>query len=290
LTLARRLTIRSKTVWLVTVVTILAVFGSIRTEIAFVTFLAVGQGDASIVRSEDGVCFAIDTGPGFASSVSIIRHAKKNGCTSLDPVIISHPHADHIGGLERMIKSGLVGSVVVAFDGDESGSRSAWRDAARSRGVPINQVSAGDILSIGRSMKLYILSPGNSPAHENSINNSSIVALLKTRHSAVLFTGDAERQQERELIFRYGTLLQADIVKVAHHGSHTSSTKSFVERVSISDGTTAIISAGLKNRFGHPSPIVVARWKNAGSTVFLTGKYGALSFVIKEGRIALRPF
>jgi len=183
-----------------------------------------------------------------------------------------------------------VGSVKIAFQEENTGSEPGWRKAARLNGVRINRVSAGDVLSIDHSMKLYFLSPGNSSQKAGrvrirSANNSSIVVLLRTTHSSVLFTGDAERLQERELIARYGDLLRSEVVKVAHHGSFTSSIRLFVERVIIPDKTVAVISSGLNNRFGHPSTLVVARWTKSGSKVLLTSEQGAVSFMLDGGRI-----
>lgn len=277
--------VRSKMLWATMGVMALSLTDHLQSRGSFITFLYVGQGDATISRSSQGNCFAVDTGSGYASSSSILRHAKALGCDHLDPVIISHAHIDHIGGLERLINSGFVRSVVVAFQDEDPEKESDWRKAARAKGVHVNLVSAGDVLSIDHSMKLYFLSPSVAFARAKSANNSSIVVLLRTAYSSLLFTGDAERMQERDLIARYGDLLVSDVVKVAHHGSATSSIMPFVERVVIPGGTAAVISSGRKNRFGHPSRPVVTRWKKAGADVLLTAEQGAITFKIESGRI-----
>jgi len=141
-------------------------------------------------------------------------------------------------------------------------------------------VSAGDTLNIDYTTRIHILAPHASSLHSISMNDASLVLRLSYGNNVFLFTGDAEESSEEMMLSHYGNLLPSDIVKVAHHGSSTSSTSPFVKRV-FSDNTSvsfAVVSVALKNQFGHPDTDVLVEWKKTDATVLLTSTDHALWF------------
>lgn len=296
----KRRSIRSLLAWIIVGSCLLLNVDLYRQRAPTITFLSVGQGDAAVIQWGPGKCMVLDTGPGYESYLSIMRHSVALGCNKLDPVLLSHGHADHTGGLERLIEARFVGSVLVpssvafmepaAWHPSSSGEFPVpgWIRMAYEMGVPVRTVSAGTIINLDSAMRLYVLSPGNNKNDNQSENNSSLVVLLKTARSSALFTGDAEKRQERNLITQYGALLRAHLIKVPHHGSSTSSMAPFVDRVTIRDSTFAVISAGKHNRFKHPSRQIVERWRTSGAIVLETARQGAVTFEIRNGRLYYR--
>ncbi|MCH8245956.1 MAG: DNA internalization-related competence protein ComEC/Rec2 [Bacteroidetes bacterium] len=271
LLLAFRSPVRRNQSWLflLSISLCLTPFGT-RSIYMSVTFLDVGQGDAALFFTPVGKSILVDTGRGYSSVRSIRAHLAGRGVEKIDLLIISHFHADHVGGLDRLLREIPI-SRIVGPSSHEKYTR------------PIEAVTRGDTLFVDRSVFIEVLAPSVAFS-TRSENESSVVVRITYGQHSFLMTGDAERSIETDLISAFGSALESDIVKVAHHGSDTSSSRSFILR---SSPRNAIISVGRKNRFKHPDPRVIQRWREAGVNVSTTALEGGIS-LSTDGILILR--
>ena len=258
--------------------------GSLRVD-----FLDVGQGDSALVTFPDGRTMLIDGGgePAFRDDeaddfipdrprigervVSEVLWSK--GYSRVDFVVATHADADHIQGLTDVVRNFTVGEIFVGSEPFENREFADLMSAARRNEVPISVVTREEVLEISGA-KVIVLNPELEAKLGDSVNNGSIVLRLEYGSRAILLTGDIERDAEQKLVDRDGPSLRADVIKVPHHGSRTSSCATFVQAV---NATTAVISVGRRSRFGHPHAEVVERWKGTGTTVLTTGERGMIS-------------
>ena len=250
-----------------------------RKETLRVFMLDVGQGDAVLIRFPNGSNMLVDAGPrafGYdAGKRVLVPFLARNTITRIDAILLSHPHSDHIGGVEAVLTSVNVGVILEADTLTASRMHSDLRSAAEDRGVPVHRVGAGANVSPDANARLYVLHPVPGQDHFDNLNNSSLVLKMMYGDATALFVGDAEVEAEEIMKARYGSFLDGDLLKTGHHGSSTSSSEHFL------DGITpkiAIISVGARNKFKHPSPQVIQRLQENGTTVFRTDLEGALIF------------
>jgi competence protein ComEC len=261
-----------------------------------VDILDVGQGDAALITFPTGETMLVDGGGRMdyrsdgdetsepfepdrrsigESVVSEVLWAK--GLSRVDYVAATHADADHIQGLTDVVRSFRVGVVLFGrMPADDPDLAELYSEMLR-RGVPGDVAARGDVLQIGDA-RVEVLWP--PPAERGaSANDDSIVLRVVFGSRAILLTGDTEREAEAGLLNSGGTLA-ADVVKVPHHGSRTSSTTEFVEAA----GTRyAVISVGRRSPFGHPHPEVVERWRASGADLLTTGVSGMIS-ISTDGR------
>ena len=188
-------------------------------------------------------------------------------------LILSHPHSDHIGGaasLLRMLRVGAVYDGGVAYPGEEYDS---LLTKERLRGVPWRVAREGDTLTID-AVRFTMLGPDSTTAaNARDPNDASVVVMAEYRGVRVLLTGDAERDEESRIVARSGDRLRAQVLKVAHHGSNTSSTEPFLDAV---QPRVALVSVGAGNTYGHPSPEVLASYERRGVQVLRTDEAGTI--------------
>jgi competence protein ComEC len=207
--------------------------------------------------------------------------ARRRG--ALAAAILSHPHPDHFGGLATGLDGVRLGAVWDTGEGEQEqvgGAYAAFLRAERARGVPVLQPGAlcGSHTLGGASIEVLAPCPMFSP--DRGPNDNSIVVRIAFGARALLFVGDAEREEEAALLREARVRLKADVLKVGHHGSRTSSSPAFVEAVAPRE---AVVSVGCRNRFGHPHPLTLATLAAAGVRVWRTDRDGAV-VVTTDGR------
>jgi competence protein ComEC len=227
-----------------------------------VTFLAVGQGDAALVEWPDGRRWLVDGGP---PSRRILGYLRRKGIRLLDAVFISHPHPDHFGGLHPVAEEIQVGTAWAPRPpgpGEESYS-GLWSRLVEGGAVP---GYPGDPLGEGAEL-LHPLD-GWHAAGGSRVNEESLVLRFGYGERRFLFTGDIGAQAEAKLA---ATIGRSDVLKVAHHGSRTSSSRAFAAAVR---PELAIVTCGIGNRYGHPHPESIDAW--SGAKLLRTDLHGSL--------------
>ena len=241
--------------------------------------LDVGNGDSILVRFPSGRTMLVDggirAGRRDAGLQVILPFMRSQGIDEIDVVVGTHPHNDHIGGLVTVLEQVRVGHYLDSGLADSTWASIRLAEAIRSRGIRYAAVAAGDSLA-GLGVGALVLHPHandqirNLNSHQE--NSRSVVIRLEWKGRAVLLTGDIERDTDRDLA-RWGPRLKADLLKVAHHGSRTSSSPTFLDAV---EPNVVAISCGRGNSYGHPSGEVVSRFKEAGMQVMRTDRDGAV--------------
>ena len=256
-----------------------------------VTFLDVGEGDATYIELPAGENLLIDGGPqrGFPAGRMVISpFLKSRGRARVDTVLLTHPHLDHISGLFTVLEEFSVERVVLAGWGDSSKVYRQFLELARKKGIPVYMVGRGDSLAVGAGLKFTVINPGPSLhcGTRSDLNNNSVALLLEYGSVRILLCADMEREAEEDLCSG-GLPSGIDILRTGHHGSATSSTYEFLRRVS---PRWAIISAGANNRFGHPSPEALVRLRELGIKILRTDLHGAITLTTDGQEISLETF
>lgn len=248
-----------------------------------VVFFDVGQGDAALVSTPSGQHMLVDTGPyspgGSAAEYVILPYLERHGIDHLGTVVVTHPDEDHLGGLPEILHEVSVGRVIRSGRAAETELYRKTQRLLAQTSVPEVDARRGDTLAIGESVRAQVLGPPADASRWGieSRNGMSVVLHLAYGTVDVLLPGDVERIAERNLVGAYGQQLGSQVVKVPHHGSSTSSTKSFVRGVGgHNKNGIAIVSVGQGDRYGMPSGDVLARWRTSGLRVRSTADCGAV--------------
>lgn len=234
-----------------------------------VHFIDVGQADAALLEyQDDGKEYHILIDSGDWKDNRTVDYLNKEGITDLDLLVGTHPHSDHIGKMDEIIEDFNVEEVWMS--GDDATSQVFERvvDAIESNDVDYNEPKAGETYDIG-SLHIEVISPASLTG---DLNNGSIVLKLTYGGVDFLFTGDIETAAEEGILER-GEDIKADILKVGHHGSETSSTQAFVDKV---EHEVAIISVGENNKYGHPHESVLNRLVANGEELYSTKDNGTV--------------
>lgn len=241
-----------------------------------VHMIDVGQGDAVAVRTPRGRWLLFDAGRGDAKRdagrMTIVPYLRARG-GQLALFVLSHPHADHAGGAASVLKAMRPRAYLdAAFAGGSTPYRASL-DAAQQLQVTWRRARAGEVVSID-GVRLRVLAPDSAwTAGLTDPNLASVVVRLEYGSSTVLFTGDAEAPEEEWLLDRSPALLRADLLKVAHHGSGTSTTEAWLDAV---QPRAALVSVAARNFYGHPDPAVMRRLNTHGATVLRTDQLGTV--------------
>jgi competence protein ComEC len=259
-----------------------------------ITFLDVGQGDAAVIEAPGGAVALVDGGGAFDDAFDtgeriVEPFLRARGISRVDVVALSHPHPDHLNGLRRVLERFPVGALWTSGDDGHNPEYAHLLALARSRGVP-TPVPAPAALGAARLEPLGPFVPtvtgeAIGPPPGLSVNDASLVLRLAFAGRAALFPGDLEADGEGELVGRrdVGQVVAADVLKVPHHGSRTSSSDELVDAV---HPALAVISLGWRNRFHFPAPEVLARYAARGAAVLRTDRDGAVTVTIgPDGRL-----
>ena len=247
-----------------------------------ITFLDVGQGDASLLQS-GGQTLLLDGGSTSQKNVGtyvILPYIKQQGISCLEAVVLTHTDQDHINGVTEVLEEGKKGWLTVKnlmypywMEGTEQGKQ--LKKLAEEAGASCRKIRAGDRVTIGKAEAVVLY-----PKEQEKIaepNAGSLVLFWKWEGVRAMFTGDLPEEKERELL---QNLPACEILQVGHHGSATSTCREFREQVQPS---LAVISCAMKNRYGHPSPDTVERLKKTGCEIRYTMRSGAIT-IRKRGR------
>ena len=246
-----------------------------------VTVLDVGQGDAILVEDSAGHRILIDGGPSAAAIESALGRHLPFYDRRIDLVVLTHAQADHIGGLPAVLDHYQVGAVMEGSTEAESAAYLAWRQAIEESGAPRVQARRGQYIELASGTRLTVLAPiaGRKP---EAPNEGSVVLKLERGGISFLLTGDMGEEEEKALL-RLGTDLRANVLKVGHHGSRTSTSAAFLRRV---HPQVDVISVSATNRFGHPSPEVLERLR--GDLVLRTDVHGDVTVSVDGERLLAR--
>ncbi len=246
-----------------------------------ITFIDVGQGDSTLIRTPEDVTLLIDGGEYGAYQESLAPFLSKNGISDIDYALVSHYHSDHLGGISKLLEKGAIDTLIIPEYDDKNNSRERLVKKAQQASVKIEEVSAGDTINLGtENIKVSVLHPEKGGFSIEDENSNSIVLRLDCFDETFLLTGDLEADAEASLVKEYD--LEADVLKVGHHGSSTSTSDAFLEAV---DPTYAVIEAGKNNRYGHPHYEVLDRLENDDVRVYRTDLDGDITFKVSENGI-----
>jgi len=226
-------------------------------------FLDVGQGDSSVILFKDKVIL-IDAGevdPGDR----VVSDLRKLGVTRIDLLVATHPHSDHIGGMQEVLANFPVGNVLDSGMASTSSLYEHFLKTVDERNIPYIAAEQGETIDLDPSLRILVLSPPKGRIGDD-INTNSIVLRISYGTVNLLYTGDATTAAE-DAMEKTGYPLDAQVLKVGHHGSSGSTSAAFLGRV---DPEVAIISVGADNDYGHPHKETLERLKTAGPLVFRT--------------------
>lgn len=233
----------------------------------------VGQGDSILIISGSH-SMLIDAGTN-RSADTVVDYIKDQEITNLDYVIGTHPHEDHIGGMDNVIGAFEVDKVILPDAQNNTKTFEDVLDAVSDKGLKITKPVPGTGYSLGNA-SFTILAP-NSSKYEG-LNNYSVVIKLVFGNTSYIFMGDAESKSEKEIL-KKGFDVKADYIKIGHHGSGTSTSADLLDAVC---PEYAVISVGKDNDFGHPAEETIQKLADAGTKIYRTDEMGTIS-VVSDG-------
>jgi beta-lactamase superfamily II metal-dependent hydrolase len=244
-----------------------------------VVVLDVGQGDSILIVTPGGKTALVDAGEPGDGKV-ILAALKRHGVAHIDLLVATHAHADHIGAADEVIRAVPVANVLYSGVPNTTKNYEDFLKAVDEKKIPLLRAEPGQTFELGGGAVMRVLAPiepffkkedlrsgGNEP------NANSVVTRLDYGEFSVLLTGDAEEQTERERLIRNGANFRATVLKVGHHGSKYATSEEFLKR---GEFKYAVISAGMDNRYGHPSQEVLDRLKAAQVKIYRTDFQGEI--------------
>ena len=251
-----------------------------------VKVLDVGQGDSILIRT-DSQTVMIDTSDKDERD-KLEAAIKKESITTVDKLILTHPHADHIGGAAVVLEQCDVKAV---YDNGQPSNTKLYRDylkTVKNKGIPYKALRDGDSLDFGNGATFAVISPTEEMVKEGgtkdgkiNLNLNSVAGRLAFGDFTMMFTGDGEKETEAGILQRHKPAeLQSLVLKAPHHGSKTSSSAEFLKAVS---PEAVLISCGKGNDYGHPHKPVMERYKKQGIAIYRTDTQGTLT-VTTDGK------
>ena len=250
-----------------------------------VVVIDVGQGDSILLVSPEGETMLVDAGP--ADSFDQIAGAlADNGVTSLDAVVATHPHEDHIGSMAMVLDAYDVGTFYTIASGQPAGSEAAMLAALERNGCPVLPAEGGAVIPWADSCTVTVLNPiGTYETALPDQNDQSIVLHVRYGNTAVLLTGDAEAAAEKRMLDTFPrSMLKADVLKLGHHGSSTSTGYSFFLAV---DPDFAVASCGKENAFGHPHLETMSLLYDTRTAFYRTDLDGTVTFLLDGDHVSV---
>ena len=231
-----------------------------------VHYLDVGQGDSIFIELPNNETILIDAAESYQSE-KIINYLKNLNYQKIDYVIGTHPHTDHISGLKDIINTFEIGKIYMPKVVSTTKTYESLLMAIKDKNLKINTAKAGTSIIDTDTLKINILAPNSETYTE--LNNYSVVTKITYGTTKFLFMGDAEKLSENEIKEN----VTADVIKIGHHGSNTSSSIDFIKKVNAKYG---IISVGLNNKYNLPKEETITNWENSGTKIYLTSINGTI--------------
>lgn len=224
-------------------------------------FIDVGQGDSTLITTASRKSILIDGGGSENFDVgeqTLLPYLLDRGITKLHYCVISHFDSDHVGGILSILEKIKIENIIISRQGENSDNYQEFLEKVKKKKIDVTLVKKGDILKIDKNTTIEILWPKDEQISQNILNNNSIVARLAYNNFTMLLTGDIEQIAEEEILREYENTskLKSTVLKVAHHGSKSSSIQEFLDVV---NPKIALIGVGEKNTFGHPNDGVIRR-------------------------------
>ncbi len=237
-------------------------------EKMYVHFIDVDQGDSIFIELPNGQAMLIDAGE-ESQADKIITYIHQQGYDSLDYVVETHPHSDHIGGMAEVINNFNVANVYLSPAINTTKAYERMLTAIDNSGAKTYSPMSGDTILNDGNLLIEVVAP--KAVDNDELNNSSLVIKLTYGDNRFLFTGDAEKSEEDGI----WTNIKCDVLKVGHHGSDSSTTANFLKKV---EPTYAVISVGVGNSYGHPDDTILKRLADKGVKTFRTDLQGTIVF------------
>jgi len=261
---------KSKIVQSIFVVVLVLLSINVEANDLSIHFLDVGQADSIFLKLPDGLTILIDGGNNDDGD-DVVNYLQKQGVSRIDYLIGTHPHEDHIGGLDDVILSLEIGQIYMPQVTHTTKTFEDLLLAIKEKGKRITAAKRGVTIIDQPELKAYFLSPARNDYEE--LNHWSAVLKLEYGYTSFLFMGDAEEYNEFEILTMSSVRPYADLLKVGHHGSDSSTSVAFLEAVM---PRYAVISVGKDNDYGHPSPVVLNRLNEHGVEVYRTDEPGTI--------------
>ena len=242
-------------------------------------FIDVGQADATLIITSEGTML-IDAGS-RSSGPRVVEYLQELGMTEITYVVGTHPHEDHIGGMDLVLNAFRVGTLLIPPVSHTTRTYERMIEAIENNNVYTRAPAAGDVVNLGGAI-FTIIHPNSD--HYGNLNDWSISKRMAFGNVSMITTGDAERPAELEMI-EAGHYLRADILRLGHHGSRTSTSQEFFDAVSPS---IAIIQVGEGNRYGHPHPEVMDRLHAADVRIYRNDLHGDIILTTDGTNIDIR--
>lgn len=274
-------------------------FSNIKQSNLKIYFVDVGQGDSTCIVTPKNKIILIDGGGNSKDEnydigkQTLLPYLLDKKINKIDYCIVSHFDSDHCGGLMYILKNLKVKNIIIGKQYEEYENYKEFIKIAKDKKINIRVVEAGEKITIEKNLYIDVLWPINREKMviQNAINNNSLVFKLRYINFSMLFTGDIEEIAEKEILDKYKEnteFLKSTILKVAHHGSKTSSAKEFINIVK---PKYAVIGVGKDNKFGHPSNVTIENLKTINTEIYRTDEMGEISINVNiKGNINIEEF
>lgn len=252
-----------------------------------INFVDVGQGDCTFIVTPRNKTILVDGGGSVADEFDVgkrilLPYILDKGYTKIDYIFISHFDQDHVGGILTILQEIKVEKVIISKQEENSENYRKFLEIVKEKGVSVVIVKMGDSVNIEKGIYFEILWPTSEQIQENKLNNNSLVMKMYYHNFSVLFTGDIEEKAERKILEIYNgekDKLLSDVLKVAHHGSKTSTIEEFLNIV---NSKMALIGVGKNNMFNHPSEETIKKLKKCKTSIYRTDEMGEITIRVNE--------
>ena len=247
-----------------------------------INFVDVGQGDCTFIVTPRNKTILIDGGGSSSNEFDVGKstlfpYILDKGYTKIDYIFISHFDQDHVGGILTILQKIKVKKVIISKQEENSENYQKFLEIIKEKGVSVAIVKMGDRVKIENGIYFDILWPTSEQIQENKLNNNSLVMKMYYHNFSILFTGDIEKEAEKKILETYKSeknKLVSNVLKVAHHGSKTSTIKEFLDTV---NPQIALIGVGKNNMFHHPSEEIIDKLKEYGAIIYRTDERGEIT-------------